>query len=433
MRRVLQIYRQLLQVLLVVLVVMVEKVELGPFTLLVVQVAPEVSAETVAMVALALPTTPIPTEQTPEMRAPADGAELVARRHLLREAPAELAETLALLATVASPPLVVMAATLEMVEMAEPAAMVEIRLSQMAMVATAGLEVTAVSQLMAEQLRRIATVEMAEMADRVGQMVAMGTPAVAPERLVQLAHMEQPAGAATVEMADLVAPVQQEMLAKTVETAEMVDSTQAAEFPETVATVGLAVPGTPEPTPRPALPRKAVQLVVPVVTAELAGQLVALRAMPATAAMVEPAELAVMVETASLLAINPTERTPEMRAPVETVESVQLLAHSRARYLATAATEATLASLEMVVLPLQVATVATAATVPLVEPVEPVEPPMDKVRSVATAAMAATPAMVVLPPPAERLLTALTVVTVDLAVVGMPEVPPAQLVRLPEE
>lgn len=107
---------------------MVEKVELGPFTRLVVPVAPEVSAETVAMVALALPTTPIPTEQTPEMRAPADGAELVALPHLLREAPAEMAETLALLATVASPPLVVMAATLEMVEVVVVVDMEEARL-----------------------------------------------------------------------------------------------------------------------------------------------------------------------------------------------------------------------------------------------------------------------------------------------------------------
>jgi hypothetical protein len=41
--------------------------------------------------------------------------------------------------------------------------------------------------------------------------------------------------------------------------------------------------------------------------------------------------------------------------------------------------------------------------------------------------------MAVLPPPAARLLTALTAVTVDLVVVGMPEVPPAHAVRLPEE
>ena len=187
MRRVLYHHRQVLPV---VLVVMVEKVELGPFTLSVVQVALEVSAETVAMVALALPTTPIPTEQTPEMRAPADGAELVALPHLLREAPAEMAETLALLATVASPLQEVMAGTLEMVEMADRVATAEIRLSQMAMVATAGLGVTAVSQLMAEQSLRIATVEMAEMADRVGQLVAMGTPALALDWQVQLAHME---------------------------------------------------------------------------------------------------------------------------------------------------------------------------------------------------------------------------------------------------
>lgn len=150
---------------------MVELVELGPFTLLVVQVAPEVSAETVAMVALALPTTPIPTEQTPGMRAPVDGAELVALRHLFREVPAEMAETLALLATAALPRLVVMAETLEMVELADRVAVAEIRLSQMAMVATAGLGVTAVSQLMAEQSLRIATVEMVEMADRAGHLV----------------------------------------------------------------------------------------------------------------------------------------------------------------------------------------------------------------------------------------------------------------------
>lgn len=42
----------------------------------------------------------------------------------------------------------------------------------MAMVATAGLGVTAVSQLMAEQLHRIATVEMVETADRAGHLVA---------------------------------------------------------------------------------------------------------------------------------------------------------------------------------------------------------------------------------------------------------------------
>ena len=140
-----------------------------------------------------------------------------------------------------------------------------------------------------------------------------------------------------------------------------------------------------------------------------------------------------MVETASLLAMNPTEQTLVRRVLVEPVESVELSAHSRARCLALAATEATLASLERVVLPPKVATVATAAMVPLVEPVETVEPPMDQVQSAAMAAMAATPAMVVLPPPAERLLTALTVVTVDLAVAGTPEVPPAQLVQLPEE
>lgn len=107
---------------------MVELVALGPFTRLAVQVAPEVSAETVAMVALALPTTPIPTEQTPGMRAPEEAEAKVALRHLFREAPAEMAETLALLATVASPPLVVMAATLEMVEVVVVVDMEEARL-----------------------------------------------------------------------------------------------------------------------------------------------------------------------------------------------------------------------------------------------------------------------------------------------------------------
>ena len=412
---------------------MVELVELEPFTLLVVQVAPEVSAETVAMVAMALPTTPTPTEQTPGMRDSVDTAARVALRHLLREVPAEMAETLALLATVVLPQLVVMAETLEMVQMADRVAMVEIRLSQMAMVATAGLEVTAVSQLTAEQSLRIATVEMAEPADRAGQLVTMGTPAVAPDCLVQLAHMEQPAGAATVEMADLVAPVQQGMLAKMAVPAELVDSTQGAELPETAATVGLAAPGTPEPTPRPVLPLKPVQLVAPVVPADKVGQLVALQATPETAEMVEPAELAAMVETASHLTIKPTERTPVLREPVDLVESAELSVHSQARYLAPAATAATPASLEMAVSPPQVATVVTAETVPLVVPVEPVEPPMDQVRSVAPAATVATLAMAVLPPPAERLLTALTAVTVDLVVVGMPVVPPAQLVRLPVE
>ena len=137
------------------------------------------------------------------------------------------------------------------------------------------------------------------------------------------------------------------------------------ELPATAAMADLVVPGTPGPTPPQALPHKVARPEVTVVQADQVAAPVVVLATAAMAATVVLAEQAATVAPALRLAINPMEPTAEMQALEEPVESEELSAHSRTRYLAPAATEATLASLEMVVWPPAAETVATLVTEPL--------------------------------------------------------------------
>lgn len=195
------------------------------------------------------------------------------------------------------------------------------------------------------------------------------------------------------------------------------------EQPATAATADLAVPGIPGPTPRQALPHKAAR---PAVTVEMADQAAAPLAALATAAMaatVVLAEQVATVEMASRLAINPTEQTLVRRVLVEPVESVELSAHSRARYLAPAATEATQALLEMVVLPPAAETVATLVTEPLVELAvlavlaTELAPTADMVEM---AEMPATVEWLPMPEPQSSEVTVEMAATVEMAVLAVP-------------
>ena len=82
--------------------------------------------------------------------------------------------------------------------------------------------------------------------------------------------------AATAATAEQVSMDRWAYLERPVDLVDLVDRRYPAEQLVTAVTVGLAAPGTPDPTLRQALPRKAARPVVPAVPADQVGQLVAL-------------------------------------------------------------------------------------------------------------------------------------------------------------